>query len=701
MLHEMAESAWRSAGVLSSEKKRLKFQLKAEELGAYFDGATRTMGGSPIRLLKLVQTTLWLLQRAQLSKKLLQVIVGRWIHIFQFRRPAMAQLGAVWEFTNAKTWDRQLVGRVRRELFGCLCILPLVHTFLGSQSVGVLTASDASSRGGAVGISRELTEIGKNYLSYSLSEKLGRPAGILVISLFNGIGGAFRCYDILGLIPLSLVAFDTHGPANRVTSRRWPRAKIYGDVKQLTQSMVEGWIRELPGLEEVHIWAGFPCVDLSSVKAGGRGLEGSQSGLFYEVPRIIDEVKSAVPSHVVVRYLAENVASMAKAECEKITKEMGVYPYHFNCSQAVPMQRPRLSWCSEKVEGTLCGLSSKDGQHWTEVEAVADYPEMEDWISDGYDWPGGREGYTLPTALKSIKRRRPPPAPAGYARCDEDTLARWTADEFRFPPYHYLSRFLFWKGKKWRLANSEEKERLLGYGNGHTELCYSASVIKQSYEQYEDERLSLLGDSFSILSFVIPAAALCKKFLGKIWYQQLVRRMGMAPGIGLDIDVEAPMQPKLYYGDFPLEGVNEVETLNKLLLRKTNHTGSDVRISTGEFLNPKAVIRQSIQASWWKWKPCFSVRWKQREHINLLELRSILLSVTYHVRHLRHSHARIFHLTDSYVCMSIISKGRSGSKQVNRVLQQLNATLLGYGLYLIVAHVESTENPTDAASRGL
>lgn len=141
--------------------------------------------------------------------------------------------------------------------------------------------------------------------------------------------------------------------------------------------------------------------------------------------------------------------------------------------------------------------------------------------------------------------------------------------------------------------------------------------------------------------------------------------------------------------------------INKILLSRTNHTGSDVRISTGEILNPKAIVRQSIEADWWRWEPVFRTKWKQKEHINLLELRSILLSVKYHVSHLRHQQARIFHLTDSYVSMSVASKGRSGSRQLNRVLKELNAYLLGYGIYLIIAHVESSENPTDGASRNM
>ena len=108
-----------------------------------------------------------------------------------------------------------------------------------------------------------------------------------------------------------------------------------------------------------------------------------------------------------------------------------------------------------------------------------------------------------------------------------------------------------------------------------------------------------------------------------------------------------------------------------------------------------------MEADWWEWLPSFKVRWQMKQHINVLELRSILLSVQYHISHFKSINLRVFHVTDSYVCMSIASKGRTGSVQMNRVLRKLNALLLAHGLYLILGHVESTMNPTDGASRSV
>ena len=85
-LHQLAEKAWAEANVVSSIKKQRVAESEAQELGAHINGELQTIGGSPERLIKLVQATLYLLSRPHLSRKLTQVVAGRWIHVFQFRR---------------------------------------------------------------------------------------------------------------------------------------------------------------------------------------------------------------------------------------------------------------------------------------------------------------------------------------------------------------------------------------------------------------------------------------------------------------------------------------------------------------------------------------------------------------------------------------------------------------------------------------
>ena len=68
----------------------------------------------------------------------------------------------------------------------------------------------------------------------------------------------------------------------------------------------------------------------------------------------------------------------------------------------------------------------------------------------------------------------------------------------------------------------------------------------------------------------------------------------------------------------------------------------------GKILLEKSVPRQSVQAAWWTWEPVFRTRWKQLEHINMLELRAVLLSAKHQILHLRQVYCHIFHLVDSF-----------------------------------------------------
>ena len=391
---------------------------------------------------------------------------------------------------------------------------------------------------------------------------------------------------------------------------------------------------------------------------------------------------------------------MSKEACTEISDYMGLRPYYLDSADSVPMNRPRLTWCTEDLKLSLDGLIFEEQQFWTKVTASNTYPKTSQWIREDWTWTG--DGWcSLPTCMKSIPRSSPPPKPAGIDRCNRDDILRWKADSMRFPPYQYREQFLFWgeKTETWRLADSSERELLLGYGHEHTKPCFSASKIKQSKTEFEDQRLSLLGDAFSLFSFVIPAAALTFKYFPRTSYGHVCDRMGMAPGFAAPLRCKIPLCRRIAYGFNHLASHVSVQDVNKLLMSKVNHMGSDVRITTGDFFNPSAVSRQSVLADWWKWNISFAVRWKFQEHINIQELRSVLLAVKYQISHLHATHLRIFHLTDSYVCMSVVSKGRTSSNRLAKVLKEINAHLLGFGLSLVIAHVDSVENPTDGASR--
>jgi hypothetical protein len=145
--------------------------------------------------------------------------------------------------------------------------------------------------------------------------------------------------------------------------------------------------------------------------------------------------------------------------------------------------------------------------------------------------------------------------------------------------------------------------------------------------------------------------------------------MGMPPGFCAPIGLVAAVARKLQYGKQDQLPQHPVADLNKYLLTRVNHTGSDVRMTTVEVMTPKSVPRQSIQASWRLWLPVFSTKWKHQGHINSFELRAVLLADRYQIINKRASHVPGFHLTNSYVGMSLVAKGRTGSLKLGRVLR--------------------------------
>ena len=295
---------------------------------------------------------------------------------------------------------------------------------------------------------------------------------------------------------------------------------------------------------------------------------------------------------------------------------------------------------------------------------------------------GGTTGAVFPTSLKSIPRERPIRRPAGLNKCDAATIERWRSDQYRYPPYQYGPNCIITTPSAWRLLNEEEKEILLGYGYQHTIMAWSASQQKQNPQCFSDCRHRLLGDSFSIFSFAILAAACAKQFIPTMSYSRLSQRMGLATGFrGLFRGV-APISQSLRYGSLSVDPQyfqQGVQFLNRYLLRKTNHTGSDIRVLTGDALACRSFPRQSVSSSWWQWEHSFKTAWKQKSHINVLELEAILLGLKFQTTRLGARNQRIFQITDSYVGLSVVSRGRSSSKQLSRVLKTISAHLLAFG----------------------
>lgn len=124
------------------------------------------------------------------------------------------------------------------------------------------------------------------------------------ISLFTGIGGLDLAAEAFDILPVAFC--ETEPFACEILSRRWPNVPNVKDIRKFTNQS----LKELGGspfeffstpsdFEAEVVYGGFPCQDLS-VAGKQKGLKAERSGLWFEMLRVISELR---PAYV----LAENV----------------------------------------------------------------------------------------------------------------------------------------------------------------------------------------------------------------------------------------------------------------------------------------------------------------------------------------------------------------------------------------------------------
>ncbi|CAE7159524.1 unnamed protein product [Symbiodinium pilosum] len=329
---------------------------------------------------------------------------------------------------------------------------------------------------------------------------------------------------------------------------------------------------------------------------------------------------------------------------DEISSVLEVLPLRLDPADVLPYSRPRFAWISEEPSRTEgCELVQREG--FVEVTMTATGVAEAQWIQPG--WNRVDPSCPLPTFMKSIKREQPPPVPAGLRRTPWDAQGRWADDEFRFPPYQYKEQFMLTDDTVLRYVSSGEREILMGFGAQHTRFCFPASETKKNPVRYEDERLSLIGDSFCMLSFGWVAGLLCRAARTLAGAQEIVDLMGLAPGACSRAGASAPMERWKHYGfEGKDDSPQDAEFLVNKLALGANHTGSDVRITTGELMTPSKSVRQSTEAIWWSWKQVFSKKWQFQHHINALEMRALLLGLQWRAQRPGHLGKKVVHLVD-------------------------------------------------------
>lgn len=212
-----------------------------------------------------------------------------------------------------------------------------------------------------------------------------------ILSLFDGISCARVALERAGIKVDKYYASEIDKYAIQIAQKNYPDTVQLGDVRNITKEMV-GDVDLIIG--------GSPCQDLSVARNNRKGLEGDNSGLFYEYVRILNEIE---PRY----FILENVNSMTEEVKKIISKELNCVPVMIDANLVSAQNRKRLFWTNISGDSKNLFGSYYIGQ--PKDKGIL----LEDILEENVD---GRY-YLSPSSYKNaIKNRKPKVFDTGKAR---------------------------------------------------------------------------------------------------------------------------------------------------------------------------------------------------------------------------------------------------------------------------------------------
>jgi len=248
---------------------------------------------------------------------------------------------------------------------------------------------------------------------------------------------------------------------------------------------------------------------------------------------------------------------------------------------------------------------------------------------------------------------------------------------------------------KLRLPSARENVLLLGFPLGHISAATKSLLVKTNPREDYAIKSSLLGGSYN----VFMVAWVLSQTFHKWGYLSRIPTLGeLRSGAARELACDCAFQPQLEIAR-RLDALSDEQRMTLLLLSCTDGRGSDVRLSSEELQRPNRVPRTPVDPRHWRWSRLFAWDFKPFEHINILELRSIVLELRRRTRLCCHHNTKYVLMTDSAVCIGVVSNRGSSSRKLNAVVRRLASLYLASGTEPVMVHVRSVLNPADRPSR--
>ncbi|CAK0824111.1 unnamed protein product, partial [Prorocentrum cordatum] len=456
-LLSQASACYERAKSPRSPGKDVHRARQVSTLGDLADGEARVRRPPPGYVAELTILTLWFLAKRRPSRRLAQILLGRWVRVQCYRRPLAAAFVNAWKWLASGRSGGLITLGVAEDLLIAAALAPLSVADMRLTVDHLVTASDASEAAGAIVHSQGLSDMGR-----ALGARGPRPLNpaceeaVALISVFSGIDSARRAFEIPGLVPAALLSFEVDAEAVRVARRAFPSTVHLGSVAAADPARLARLLRGQGRIAKVIVIGGFPCQGHAVMDVARKGSADPRSQLVGHMWRLIEGLKREL-LEATVDFLGGNAASMAEDEVLALNKMFGRVP--------VSLDAADLGWMAAEMKAAADGARPRACR----VRLVTELPPVSEWLPRGASWPRAAEGGRLPTFVRWAPRSSPRPRPAGLRECTPKEVARWTAAGYAV---------------------------LMGFGRGHAVPCVSSSAAKSHPERYEALRRSLVGNSF-------------------------------------------------------------------------------------------------------------------------------------------------------------------------------------------------------------
>ena len=232
-LQQALRDTFKAWGVARSEKKAVVEQSSAVTLGADFLGECGRSKPTTVKACKLCCWTWRAWADDPVEERMLSAVLGQACFFAQFRRPVFSVLLHAWHAADEEsTRPRRRV--VFDELFGFLCLLPLMQIDFRQATSPVINCSDASEQGAGVCVARSLRAEGIEALLRRLAAVLGLfDKSVGLMESFAGIASTRVALQLMGVRPALHMASEVLETAINVTTQNWPDCIQLGAIEDV------------------------------------------------------------------------------------------------------------------------------------------------------------------------------------------------------------------------------------------------------------------------------------------------------------------------------------------------------------------------------------------------------------------------------------------------------------------------------------